>query len=392
MINFLRILGAALALAFFAFIAPAEAVQSSGCMPVTGQVSGLQFSEDVSGGLAALISTNSGGVAPVTDCSGQTVLGQQWFDTSLSTPAWRMWDGAQGIAAGYFDLTNHLWLPVMGGGVASVASAATVDLCAYGGSLTPQNYLTITGTVSITSFGASCQLGQIKRVGFAGTLVIAYSTGNILTQTGQSITTANGDQAELIYLGGGVWRVLGYQTVGGNVPVGTILATAGAAADPGYLLAYGECVAQATYPALYARIGANYGSCATGQFAVPDLRGRMPAGQDNMGGTAAGRITLFNAQALGNTGGVQSSVVQQGNLASFNLPASASSTASVSGGVYGGTYGKQVPGYSPSDSAVMGPTAVSVSVSTSVSVSSGGGNVPLPTLPPTQIVVYQIKY
>ena len=100
-----------------------------------------------------------------------------------------------------------------------LASAATVDLCDYGGSLTPQNYVTITGSTSIVSFGASCQVGQIKWVGFAGTLVVTYSSSNILTPTGQSITTANGDQAQLLYLGGGVWRILSYETVGGNVPV-----------------------------------------------------------------------------------------------------------------------------------------------------------------------------
>lgn len=215
MANLLRILGAALALAFFASIGPAEAVQSSGCMPVTGQVSGLQFSEDVSGGLAALISTNSGGVAPVTDCSGATVLGQQWFDTSLSTPAWRMWDGAQGVPTGYFDLLNHLWMPVMGGGIASVASAATVDLCTYGGSLSPQNYLTITGTTSITSFGASCQVGQIKYLSFAGATQITYNSGSIITETDQSITTAAGDQAKALYTGGGVWRLLDYRPAAG---------------------------------------------------------------------------------------------------------------------------------------------------------------------------------
>lgn len=82
----------------------------------------------------------------------------------------------------------------------------------------------------------------------------------------------------------------------GLVP-GVVVPYAGTSAPAGWLLCYGQVEAQASYPALYAVLGTTYGSDAGGNFTLPDLRGRVVAGQDDMGGSSANRLT-------GQTGGV----------------------------------------------------------------------------------------
>lgn len=177
----------------------------------------------------------------------------------------------------------------------------------------------------------------------------------------------------------------------GTDPVGTSKIANYGTADPGYLLEYGQCVAQATYPALYAKLSTTYNTadgCTGSNFGLPDKRGRMPAGQDNMGGVAAGRITLFTATAIGNSGGIQSSVVQQANLANFGLPTSFSLTTHVP------TYQTlpTVQGGSGAGNIWSGPGAADIAATGTITVTSGGGSTPLATLSPTQIVVYEIKY
>ena len=86
-------------------------------------------------------------------------------------------------------------------------------------------------------------------------------------------------------------------------PVGVVNAFAGSAAPTGWLLCDGSAVSQTTYAALYAVISSTYDvtSPGAGNFRVPDLRGRAVAGKDNMGGTAASRITSGGSSITGTT-------------------------------------------------------------------------------------------
>src|SRR4051794_37168899 len=110
-----------LALAFLSLASPVNAAQGSGCMPTTGTVSGLTMAQDINSGIAALISSNSGGTSPVTDCSGVPIKGQVWLDTSMTPNALKQYDGATTwTVIGYLDAANHLFAPPIGGGVSSV--------------------------------------------------------------------------------------------------------------------------------------------------------------------------------------------------------------------------------------------------------------------------------
>jgi len=107
------------------------------------------------------------------------------------------------------------------------------------------------------------------------------------------------------------WQPVGPTAV--EMPVGGILEWPWASGSiPAWaILCYGQALAKASYPALNALASAAgyvYGS-DTNNFNVPDMRGRVTAGKDDMGGTAASRITVavsgFNGTQLGAVGGAE---------------------------------------------------------------------------------------
>lgn len=82
-------------------------------------------------------------------------------------------------------------------------------------------------------------------------------------------------------------------TVGqSGVPIGVWLPFGGDAAPDGYLLCFGQAVSRTTYADLFAVLGVKFGSGdGTTTFNIPDLRGNVAVGKDDMGGTAAARLT-----------------------------------------------------------------------------------------------------
>lgn len=93
-------------------------------------------------------------------------------------------------------------------------------------------------------------------------------------------------------------------------PPGVVMPYAGAAPFTGWLLCDGKSYATSSLPALFAVIGYTYGGSGA-VFNVPDLRGRVIAGVDNMGGAAAGRLTATVASTLGGAGGSEQVTLTQ---------------------------------------------------------------------------------
>ena len=87
------------------------------------------------------------------------------------------------------------------------------------------------------------------------------------------------------------------------LPAGVIVPYGGTSAPTGWVFCYGQAVTQgssgSTYYALHAAIGTTYGSGSggSGDFSIPDLRGRVVAGQDDMGGSSANRLTSQSGDA-----------------------------------------------------------------------------------------------
>jgi microcystin-dependent protein len=103
-------------------------------------------------------------------------------------------------------------------------------------------------------------------------------------------------------------------------PVGMVADFAGASAPTGWLLCAGQNVSRTTHAALFAAIGTTYGvGDGSTTFGLPDLRGRVVAGKDNMGGTSADRLTSpINGDVLGASGGSQSHALVTGELPAHN--------------------------------------------------------------------------
>lgn len=123
-------------------------------------------------------------------------------------------------------------------------------------------------------------------------------------------------------------------------PVSAVIDYAGATEPTGWLFCYGQAVSRSTYADLFTIIGTLYGAGdGSTTFNLPDLRGRVVAGKDNMGGTSASRLTGsptggVTGNTLGNSGGLQGHVLTEAQLATHDHAITVAS-ANVNGTLYG---------------------------------------------------------
>jgi len=101
-------------------------------------------------------------------------------------------------------------------------------------------------------------------------------------------------------------------------PPGVILAFGGTSAPNGWLLCDGKEYRIADYPQLFEAIEYNFKArseiSTVGYFAVPDLRGRVTMGLDNMGGDSANVVTASSADQLGTSDGAETVTILTENL------------------------------------------------------------------------------
>jgi microcystin-dependent protein len=113
------------------------------------------------------------------------------------------------------------------------------------------------------------------------------------------------------------------------VPTGVITPFAGTTAPPGWLLCAGQAVSRTTYSALFSVIGTTFGSGdGVNTFNVPDLRGRVVIGLDNLNGSSANRITAAAADQLGGSGGSETHTLSLSEMPSHDHTGSTSSSGS----------------------------------------------------------------
>lgn len=97
-------------------------------------------------------------------------------------------------------------------------SAALVDL----GAVAAQS-ITISGTVTITSFGARrLRRGSVRFVRFSGALTLTHNATSLILPGALNITTASGDTLTARYEGSGNWRVLDYARGTGSPLAATV--------------------------------------------------------------------------------------------------------------------------------------------------------------------------
>lgn len=109
-------------------------------------------------------------------------------------------------------------------------------------------------------------------------------------------------------------------TVGQTAPIGAVLDYAFKIAPPGWLLCYGQVLLSSTpYAALRTALindGYMYGQDGSGNPKLPDVRGRLIAGLDNMGGVIANRLNAILASGtIGSVGGDQTHTLTAAQLA-----------------------------------------------------------------------------
>lgn len=153
------------------------------------------------------------------------------------------------------------------------------------------------------------------------------------------------------------------------IPSGTILATGRSTAPTGYLLCNGGTANRTTHATLFTAIGTTYGAGdGSTTFGLPDLRGRVPVGEDG----SAARLTANDA--LGQSGGEEKHTLTTGEMPSHTHRIFQASGA---GGVN-------------STSQIYAPPNGVASV-TGLDTQSAGGGGSHNNMQPFQVVNYMIK-
>lgn len=201
------------------------------------------------------------------------------------------------------------------------------------------------GSVEVSTFegDVSITLPSVTAAKGRAVAVTKTAAANDLTIVG----TINGE-ANLIltglyttvtlYSNGVAWLVIGGST--SSVPVGAVMDFAGPTAPTGWLLCYGQNVSRTIYASLFAVLGTTYGAGdGSTTFGIPDARGRVIAGQDDMGGVSANRLTAqsdgVDGDTLGASGGTETHTLTEAQLAAHNHEFYASSLGG-SGNATGG--------------------------------------------------------
>jgi hypothetical protein len=94
---------------------------------------------------------------------------------------------------------------------ADIASASTCNI----GAVTAGNYVRITGTVTINSFGIA-QAGTRRKLRFSGETTIIHNATSMILMGSTNITTVPGNIYEFTSEGGGNWRQTDYFPVSGK--------------------------------------------------------------------------------------------------------------------------------------------------------------------------------
>lgn len=177
--------------------------------PFTGYTQGeiIYFIPSQSNTGASTVNVNGLGVVPIVNANG-SALGANQILAGIITGIIYISGSFQLLSSGSLQgVTTGTF-----GSEVPLSSAATTDL----GSV-PAHVALITGTTTITSFGSSANtLAPIYIMRFGSSLTLTYNSNSLILPGNTSIVTMTGDAAIAQYLGNGNWKVLFYQSVGGQ--------------------------------------------------------------------------------------------------------------------------------------------------------------------------------
>ena len=182
-----------------------------------------------------------------------------------------------------------------------------------------------------------------------------------------------------------------------GVPIGSVVDYCGSSAPSGYLFCYGQNVSRTvTYSALFAAIGTTFGTGdGSTTFTLPDFRGRVAAGKDDMGGTSANRLTgitgSVDGDVLGGSGGEEGHSLTSGENAAHQHFISSNDTSLTYSTPLSGsnTALRQIGNGSNTQEYVLGGGSTAATVGLTSSTGSGTAH---NTVQPTMVVNKIIRY
>jgi microcystin-dependent protein len=130
-----------------------------------------------------------------------------------------------------------------------------------------------------------------------------------------------------------VWYLHNFHVNPYVVPIGGSMDYWGTTApNSAFVFMYGQAISRTTYLALFTLFSTTYGvGDGSTTFNIPDVRGRVVAGKDDMGGSSANRLTDaddgLNGDTLGDTGGGETQTLVTGNLPAYTPAGSISVSA-----------------------------------------------------------------
>ena len=200
----------------------------------------------------------------------------------------------------------------------------------------------------------------------------------------------------------GEWILRGFAGNPYGIPLGGMLEFTGTTAPNGsFVLPFGQAISRTTYAAYFAMVGTTFGpGDGSTTFNVIDKRGRVSAGKDDMGGSAASRITSagssIDGTTLGANGGAQTVTLAQANLPNVNfnvdIPSGQGShnhTLNNATGVIR-TGGGAATGAAGGQSSDITANAATLPAMTGTAASGGSGTA-INKMPPAVIVNYLLR-
>ena len=336
----------------------------------------------------------------------QAISGYVTYSCSGGTDTITIPPGSTGVARNmYIELTGT------GGGTVLVpsnkklyffynntASAITVKVSGQTGVSVPAGakvVLVSNGTDVVTAIN---NVGSTLTVPYGGTGATSATAYAVLcggtTSTGAHQSIASVGTSGQVLTSNGAGALPTFQTPN-PFASGMLMPYAGSSAPTGWLLCYGQAISRSTYADLFSAIGTTYGvGDNSTTFNVPDFRGRSAFGKDNMGGTAASRLTTAGSGVDGSTLGASG-----GDQALASHTHTATSPVTDPGHTHSLTNGtslwQQGAGASLSGGGSSNPVNVSVnSATTGITVATTNataGTGSSANVPPALVVSYIIK-
>jgi microcystin-dependent protein len=258
---------------------------------------------------------------------------------------------------------------------AMIADGAVTALKIADGSVTVSKLggdITAAGKALLDDASAAAQRTTLG-LGTAATLNAGSSASNVVQLDGSArLPAVDGSQLTNLPAASGL-------------PAGAVMPYAGGNAPAGWLLCFGQAVSRTAYAALFAAIGTTHGAGdGSTTFNLPDLRGRVVAGQDDMGGTSANRLTNqaggLDGDILGAAGGAETHTLTVAQMPAHNHHDGYTNGSSSLNGLYGSTIAGSTSDMSFSGSGAAHPN-------TSTTGGSGAHN----NVQPTIVLNYLIK-